>query len=156
MAKNKKRKKTPGQSQPDNAPKGNHPKPSMSLYVGIATAFAVTGWLIFSSGQQDVRIDVTLPQLSEKAVRGQVAFKATCAKCHGEDAGGTSNGPPLVDPFYRPGHHGDSALRTAITFGVRQHHWKFGPMPPQATVKAAEIPAIIAFIREVQRANGVN
>jgi len=128
---------------------------TVSTVVGAMAALAAAGWLIVSSGTEDTSVSVVVPALSSTAAAGKASFERVCAKCHGINAGGGKTGPPLIHATYRPGHHGDDAFRRAIAFGTRQHHWKFGPMPPQPGMTAPEIPALIAYIREVQRANGV-
>lgn len=64
-------------------------------------------------------------------------------------------GPPLVHKIYEPSHHGDAAFQVAAAQGVRAHHWRFGNMPPQDGVTAGDVTAIIAYVRELQRANGI-
>jgi mono/diheme cytochrome c family protein len=102
--------------------------------------------------------NVTVPEtLSERAQLGQVAFEATCAACHGENAAGKMGfGPPLVHKVYEPSHHGDMAFVIAAERGVRQHHWPFGDMPPQQGLTRADMAGIITYVRELQRANGIN
>lgn len=101
-------------------------------------------------------MQVKVPELSELARRGEEAFAANCAGCHGENAaGGTGKAPPLVHDIYNPGHHADVAFASAVKFGVRQHHWPYGNMPPQPGVTDDELLAIVAYIRELQRANGI-
>jgi mono/diheme cytochrome c family protein len=99
-------------------------------------------------------VDVRVPELSSVAQRGARAFEASCARCHGAYAGGTAAGPPLVHKIYEPSHHGDSAIRRAARFGVRPHHWRFGPMP-KVDVSDRQLEGIVAFVRELQRANGI-
>lgn len=98
---------------------------------------------------------VRVPDLSATAQKGKVAFNAVCAQCHGANGAGSDKGPPLVHPIYNPGHHGDMAFFLAAKNGVRRHHWKFGDMPPQPQVKEEQIAEIVAYIRELQRANGI-
>ena len=100
---------------------------------------------------------VTLPAaLSEPAALGKRAFDATCAACHGANAAGVAGvGPPLVHVIYEPSHHGDAAFLLAVRNGVRAHHWRFGDMPPQPGLTGAEVAAITAYVRELQRANGI-
>ena len=93
--------------------------------------------------------------LSEIALKGRNIFNSRCATCHGYDAGGGQNGPPLIHEIYEPSHHGDATFHLAVQNGVRAHHWQFGDMPPQPGVKEADVDAIIAFVRETQRANGI-
>jgi len=40
--------------------------------------------------------------------------------------------------------------------GVRAHHWKFGSMPPVDGITDAEDGTIVAYVRALQRANGIN
>lgn len=84
-----------------------------------------------------------------------VLFERNCAECHGENAAGSENGPPLVHKIYEPGHHGDAAFYLAARNGVRAHHWNFGNMPPRPDVTEPQIAAIVAYVRELQQANGI-
>lgn len=158
MPVSKKRKKSanPGAAQNQSpAPKAVIHRSTYTTMAGIAVALALIGWMIFGSGSKETIIDVIVPELSATAQKGQTTFERVCVGCHGQNIAGSKNGPPLIDPFYRPSHHADGAFVNAITRGTRQHHWKFGPMPPQPGVKGREIPDLIAYIREMQRANGV-
>lgn len=100
-------------------------------------------------------VNVKVPPLSDVAARGKVAFDANCASCHGVNASGTDKGPPLVHDFYNPGHHADRAFFLAAKLGVRQHHWRFGDMPPQPQVTQAQLITIVRYVRELQVANGI-
>ncbi len=94
--------------------------------------------------------------LSAQAQIGERAYNAKCAACHGENAAGQNGvAPPLVHQIYRPGHHADAAFLLAARNGVRSHHWRFGDMPPVEGVSQAEVKNIVAFIRELQRENGI-
>lgn len=101
---------------------------------------------------------VALPEkLSTKAIAGKRYFDENCAACHGKNAAGnTGNAPPLVHIIYEPSHHGDVAFYRAVTNGVRAHHWKFGNMPPIENLTEIQVSYIIAYVRELQRANGIN
>lgn len=98
---------------------------------------------------------LVIPALSAKASFGKLAYDAYCAKCHGVNAAGTDKGPPFIHPIYNPGHHGDIAFFYAAHEGVKHHHWNFGDMPAQPQVKDAEIEYIVAYVRELQVANGI-
>jgi mono/diheme cytochrome c family protein len=94
--------------------------------------------------------------LSAPSYFGQIAFEQNCASCHGENgAGGTGNGPPLIHPIYEPGHHTDGAFLRAATAGVQSHHWRFGDMPAVEGVTEEMVVLIVSYIRELQRANGI-
>lgn len=98
---------------------------------------------------------VVIPDLSEKAQSGAQLFNANCSLCHGPNASGTNLGPPLVHRIYEPGHHQDFSFQSAVRNGVPAHHWQFGNMPPVPTVSDTDVPKIICYIRELQRANGI-
>lgn len=100
-------------------------------------------------------VEVVVPQLSPAAAKGRQAFAANCAQCHGENAAGSQSGPPLVHDIYNPGHHGDAAFYRAVQNGVQQHHWRFGNMPPRPDVSRQEVADILAYVRALQRANGI-
>jgi hypothetical protein len=44
----------------------------------------------------------------------------------------------------------------AVKNGVRAHHWRFGDMPPVEGVSDEDATKIVAYVRELQRANGIN
>jgi len=99
---------------------------------------------------------VIVPELSQVAKSGKLAFDATCSACHGINAAGTDMGPPLIHNLYRPGHHPDGAFASAAANGVTSHHWRFGNMPPiSGGVSDAKMRWIVKYIREMQEANGV-
>lgn len=102
-------------------------------------------------------VSITVPDtLSAEARIGQRGFDAVCAACHGQNAAGKmGSGPPLVHKIYEPGHHADMAFVMAVQNGVRSHHWPFGDMPPQTGLTRADVGAITAYVRELQRANGI-
>jgi len=101
-------------------------------------------------------VAVTLPEsLTAVAQDGKILFERSCAACHGENAAGSDKGPPLVHRIYEPNHHGDQAFLLAARNGVRSHHWQFGNMPPRPEVREPEVAAIVAYVRELQKANGI-
>ncbi len=101
---------------------------------------------------------VLLPDtLSQNAQIGKRAFEAKCSVCHGTNAAGQDGvAPPLVHVIYEPGHHGDESFQRAAVSGVRSHHWRFGDMPAVDGVTRGDVTMIVAYIREIQRANGIN
>ena len=141
-------------------------KPAVRLF---ATSFAMTLLLVAivgcgeeSAPQYETKGSVGTGNVSEsgyalsgKAIAGEELFNANCSVCHGMNAVGTNQGPPLVDGLYHPGHHSDFSFRNAISEGVRQHHWLFGNMPPAAGVSSEDAEKIICYVREAQRANGL-
>lgn len=104
-------------------------------------------------------VDVVVPaQLATLARQGEIYFNAVCASCHGTNAAGREGvAPPLVHRIYEPSHHGDMAFVLAARNGVRAHHWPFGNMPPvEQRLTDGELGAIVAYVRELQRANGID
>ena len=102
--------------------------------------------------------DVILPKnRSQNAQIGKLSFEAQCAACHGENAAGNDGiAPPLIHKIYEPSHHGDESFQRAVAVGVQAHHWRFGNMPAIEGLTTGDVTMIIAYIRELQRANGVN
>jgi len=97
-----------------------------------------------------------VPDLTSEQEAGRVLFDANCATCHGPNASGSYQGPPLVHRIYEPSHHGDMAFLLAARQGVRAHHWRFGNMPAIDGVSEDEVVQITAYVRALQRANGIN
>lgn len=107
---------------------------------------------------REAMVSVTLPaELTQSAQTGKQIFEAKCVVCHGENAAGQEGvAPPLVHKIYEPSHHGDMAFLLAVKNGVRAHHWRFGNMPPVEGLTDGEVSMIVAYVRELQRANGID
>ena len=110
-----------------------------------------------SLSQGDPIAQVSVPAtFSAPAQMGKVAFDVKCAVCHGANATGLEGlAPPLVHKIYEPSHHGDEAFQRAVQYGVQAHHWRFGDMPPVAGLTRADVQGIVAYVRELQRENGI-
>lgn len=140
-----------------------------NLIFGSTAITVVIAYLLLSTSQPDTPtpsmdlfnnkaiVEISLPYpLSKDALFGERAFEAQCASCHGLNAAGQKGvAPPLVHIIYEPNHHSDKAIKRAVVLGVRAHHWKFGDMPPIASITEDEIAAITIYIRELQRKNGI-
>ena len=128
-------------------------------YVLAASILAVLGgvfWFSTRSASDTTTAPLVVqPALSALAARGEAVYFGTCAACHGENLTGTESGPPLIHPLYRPGHHSDYSFVRAVQNGVHPHHWPFGAMPPQPHIDDDALIEVIRYIREVQRANGI-
>jgi mono/diheme cytochrome c family protein len=132
--------------------------PRIVLVLLLAGLVAVLGSMtrgVWNGGPPAQPVVVTVPELSPTAREGRQAFDRQCADCHGRHAAGTALGPPLVHPIYRSAHHADAAFVLAVQRGVAAHHWRFGGMPPQREIPRREIEAITRYVRELQRANGI-
>ncbi|MBO6903004.1 MAG: cytochrome c [Rhizobiaceae bacterium] len=132
----------------------------VALVVMIAVAWAA--WRSWPRPELEITVsgpplvNVTVPALGAQDRVGEAAFSNNCAVCHGRNAAGRQGiAPPLVHKIYEPDHHGDEAFVRAAQRGVRAHHWPFGDMPPVKDITDTEIDSIIAYIRTLQRANGI-
>ena len=105
----------------------------------------------------DAIVAVAVPaSLGDQEQTGKRAFDAVCAACHGVHAQGKQGvGPPLVHKIYEPNHHGDMAFVLAAQNGVRAHHWKFGNMPAVKGITQGDVLNIVAYVRALQRENGI-
>ncbi|MGD9671575.1 MAG: cytochrome c [Hyphomicrobiaceae bacterium] len=127
------------------------------LLLAVATAIgALASYAILRSPKPDLPLHVALPvHLSAAATEGQKIFAANCQKCHGSNAAGSDQGPPLVHRIYEPHHHADISFERAVEFGVKAHHWRFGDMPPVSGVSKDQVALVVDYVRELQRANGI-
>lgn len=129
--------------------------PTLAVAAFIALGVWIVGSKMLASDAGFTTVNVTVPALSVKAIKGGDAFATNCAACHGDNASGTDKGPPLIHDIYNPGHHADGAVYMAVQNGVRAHHWPYGNMPPMPQVSKPQVDTIIAYLREVQAANGI-
>lgn len=143
------------------------------IAVLAGATWLVGGWLADRASDDPVQSDakaadlpegaplaeVVLPEaLSPEAEIGKRAFDTSCASCHGPNAAGRNGaGPPLVHRIYEPSHHADVAFTMAVRSGVRAHHWRFGNMPAvEEQLTDAEIGYVVRYVRELQKANGID
>ncbi len=130
----------------------------LSRWLVVAVAILIAGaiyWWQQRPNTHDTAVNVKVPILTAKAEVGGRNFNKYCSRCHGQNAAGTGQGPPLIHRIYNPNHHGDQSFYRAAASGVRAHHWPYGNMPPVPDVSKAELENIIRFIRELQRHNGI-
>jgi len=138
-------------------------KTQKPLLLTVSAILAVLGayYYIAAERQTDTTTgnplaNVVVPELDGAAREGEALFNASCASCHGANAAGKEGAaPPLVHKIYEPNHHGDMAFYRAVENGVRQHHWPFGNMSPVLNVSRDDVTTIIAYVRTLQRANGI-
>ena len=125
---------------------------------GLYTQYASTNSSVAEAQQSNALVQIEIPfELSSLATIGKRGFDKNCAACHGENAVGQDGvAPPLVHKIYEPSHHGDESFQRAVAMGVRAHHWKFGNMPAIEGLTRADVKAITAYVRELQRHNGIN
>jgi mono/diheme cytochrome c family protein len=132
-------------------------KSRLAIIVGsiLVAGAIIFGGIYLIRSQATVPGRVVVPEFSSEAKAGEIAFTTYCVECHGKNAAGTDKGPPLVNQIYGPIHHGDFSFVRAVTLGVPQHHWLFGSMPPMPQVEPSQVDRITVYIRELQRANGI-
>ena len=130
-------------------------KTSILILAAVLLLGGGIAWWQSNANSASQAVQVNMPDLRVAEKQGQELFAANCATCHGANAGGTGQGPPLIHIYYEPNHHPDAAFYSAIAIGVRQHHWNFGNMAPVEGLSREQSGKIIAFIRAVQRANGI-
>ena len=124
------------------------PLPTLAFAVGLAAMAACD-----SSQPKTAAGGGAVPS---ELLPGEAKFNAHCAACHGPQASGTQQGPPLVHKIYEPNHHGDGAFLRAAEFGVKAHHWEFGNMPKIEAVSSADVEQIIRYVRWLQRQAGIS
>jgi cytochrome c len=102
-------------------------------------------------------VSVTMPEITGNAALGQTIFENICSTCHGRNGSGNAEaGPPLIHKIYEPSHHGDESFQRAVALGVKSHHWKFGNMPAIKGLTRGDVAMVTEYIRQIQRANGIN
>ncbi|MEM9144979.1 MAG: c-type cytochrome [Pseudomonadota bacterium] len=93
--------------------------------------------------------------LSDEGEVGRLAFAARCAACHGIEARGTDRGPSLLVADYGPQQRSDEHFRAAILRGQEAWRWQYGDMPAISGVGEPTLSALVQFVREAQRAEGI-
>ena len=133
-----------------------------AILLVLAAALGAVGYQYFGDGGDTAGdgtpiVSVNVPAtLSARAQLGRKTYDANCASCHGRNAAGQNGvAPPLVHVIYEPGHHGDESFQRAVAWGVRAHHWPFGDMPPVEGLTRRDVAAVVTYVRELQRANGI-
>lgn len=131
------------------------------VFMVLAAGVAVAGiglWRVLAPvpAPTEAVAGVIIPDMTGEIAQGARSYDAKCASCHGVNAVGVEGaGPPFLHKIYEPSHHGDAAFYLAAKNGVRAHHWPFGDMPPVEGITEAEVSAIVAYVRNLQAANGV-
>jgi mono/diheme cytochrome c family protein len=126
----------------------------LNWIAGAAVAIAAAV-MAFRDAPQAQQAGLVVPTLNPEQQAGAALFAENCATCHGDSASGSDRGPPLVHRIYEPSHHADIAFLMAARNGARAHHWQFGDMPPVEGVTDEDVAQIVAYVRALQRANGI-
>lgn len=137
--------------------------PRRLLLLMCVVLIAAGGYFLFerssdepSVEQGQAMVEVVIPPLDATTKLGERLFNESCASCHGANAAGQQGiAPPLVHKIYEPSHHADGAFFLAVKQGVRAHHWPFGDMPPVEGLTQKDVERIVAYVRLLQKANGI-
>jgi glucose/arabinose dehydrogenase len=91
--------------------------------------------------------------LGDKIFHGQIA-SGTCSGCHGSDAGGSPQGPPLNSGHWMWSNGSPAGLRETIEKGVAHPKQYQGVMPPLggAPLSKADLDAVAAYVWSVGHA----
>ncbi len=119
----------------------------LSSPVAVFVAFGTSGLDAFDEGGGS-------PASSLSVEQGLVAFAGECARCHGRLAEGTERGPNLIHADYGPRVRTDAQFRRAVREGMPARRG-YGAMPPIEGVSERRLERMIAFLRELQRVNGI-
>ncbi len=119
----------------------------LSCPAAVFVIFGTSGLDAFDEG-------IGRPASSRLVDQGLIAFAGECAGCHGRLARGTERGPNLIHRDYRPGVRSDAQFRRAVREGMPARG-RFGAMPPAPDVSERRLERMIAFLRELQRVNGI-
>jgi mono/diheme cytochrome c family protein len=125
------------------------------VLIAIVGSGLLVFWLVGISNEESAVIASNSSNAEEKPLNGKALYEENCASCHGTNAQGSEKGPPFLHKVYESSHHSDAAFLMAPKRGVRAHHWKFGDMPPVPSVNDADVVAITAYIRQLQRMVGI-
>ena len=140
-----------------------------SINIGVLLCLfiiAAASFLIFSQNEKvtatELKVgepiaNVLVPdQISELGLLGKNIFELKCESCHGINAAGRHEiGPLLVHKIYEPSHHSDQSFYRAVALGVKSHHWSLGNMAAVEGLTKGDVKAIISYVRELQRENGI-
>ena len=133
----------------------------LCLFTVAAASFFVfsKNTTITAAGTQvgePIEIVLVPDQISEIGLLGKNIFDLKCQSCHGINAAGRFEiGPPLVHKIYEPSHHSDQSFYRAVALGVQSHHWPFGNMAAVEGLTKGDVKAIISYVRELQKENGI-
>ena len=165
MPKKKKSPRTKGNKKPPQKKKSGQNVGAYLIGVLLALGLLGGGYALFLENGNSQEGQVARPGIAPQKTQnanvvsstsaGKTLFKKNCMKCHGPEAKGSTEGPPLVHRYYEPNHHSDAAFHQAVRRGARQHHWRFGNMEPVPGVSPEEVGVIIRYVRNLQRKAGV-
>ncbi len=145
---------TPDDGLHPDAPRQKSPVKWMVLMLLIVIAATIP--TLWGKEKISIKASPTIPELSPLAQHGRTVINARCAECHGVDGtGGSRKGPPILHSMYREEVFPDFVFKRSVLEGKREKNWRFGPMPPNEGMSERDVDGVIAFVREVQTATGI-
>ncbi len=128
----------------------------ITIWTAMIILIITFAWGFLLEGPGGKLTLVRVPKIfSEEAQIGRKVFLEKCRTCHGKNASGTKQGPPLIHDIYEPQHHADSSFYRAVAKGAKQYHWRYGDMPPILGLSRNDVRKVIRYVREIQKANGI-
>ena len=122
--------------------------------LGLLTC-PVTVFVVFgNSGPGSLGSGTGASSYSVAADPGLIGLADDCAGCHGRLAGGTARGPNLIHADYGRNRRSDAQFRRAVLEGMPARRG-YGAMPATPGLPARSLERTIAFLRELQRAKGI-
>lgn len=135
----------------------------MRKWIGLLCLLAASGaagWMALAppptGGGLDAGMTIWVPELDAIARAGERIYAEHCRACHGDNASGSDRGPPLVHMIYGRVRLPDAGFVLASRRGAKSRYWSFGDMPATVGLTEGEALRILAYVRSVQAANGVN
>jgi len=128
----------------------------MKKYFILATLLFLTACEVPDQAARLAALHLPPPGFIGDATQGSKLFVDYCSSCHGNNAHGSNQGPPLISKVYGNKHHADFAVHVAVRDGVRQHHWNFGDMAAIPNITPEQTAHVIAYIRLEQSKAGIN
>jgi len=147
---------TPDHSQDIHPDAPRHKSPLKWMALLMVTLVVLTVTTMWGNEKVSIKASPKIPELSALAQHGRTIINERCAVCHGVDGtGGSRTGPPILHPMYRDAVFPDFVFKRSVLEGKREKNWRFGPMPPVEGLSDKDVDGVIAFVREVQTATGV-
>lgn len=125
------------------------------FWVMLIGLFALAACDLGDAEARRQRLHLPPPGFQGNATDGKGQYGQYCVSCHGQGGEGSDQGPALVHAVYTPSHHADLAFHLAVRDGVKQHHWRFGDMPPLPDLSPEATEHIVTYIRQLQRQAGI-
>ncbi len=125
------------------------------LGLGLISCPAIIFVVFGTSGLDAFDESASAPSISASVQLGGIAYAEECTGCHGRTARGTERGPNLIHADYGPARRSDAQFRRALSEGKLARRAGYEDMPPVKDRSERHLNRLVAFLRDVQRANGI-